>query len=196
MRTGTADFCFVGGMGVLKFTQNRSLSRRKGLTVMRSFRHLSVLAVLAALLFGSSLRLGGQSADLPDSAPIATIGAGSTVAVNVDVVLPANQGTIYFQGGAVTTWEQIDKKTPSCRLSAVESPVVRRLVPGRKIIITGTRQNNASVNFYGDVLEFEEDATVGELQCAPGHKGAMTIGELKQVFGAMFSLIQAPPIVG
>jgi hypothetical protein len=163
---------------------------------MRSFRHLSVLAVLAALLFGSSLRLGGQNADLPDSAPIATIGAGSTVAVNVDIVLPANQGTIYFQSGAVTTWEQLDKKTPSCRLSAVESPVVRRLVPGRKIIITGTRQNNASVNFYGDVLQFEEDATVGELQCAPGHKGAMTIGELKQVFGGMFSLIQAPPIVG
>jgi len=96
----------------------------------------------------------------------------------------------------VTSWEQIDKKAPSCRLSAVESPVVRRLVPGRKIIITGTRQNNASVNFYGDVLQFEEDATVGELQCAPGRKGAMTIGELKQVFGGMFSLIQAPPIVG
>ena len=54
---------------------------------------------------------------------------------------------IYFQNGAVTTWEQLDKKAPSCRLSAVESPVVRRLVPGRKIIITGTRQNNASVNF-------------------------------------------------
>jgi len=169
---------------------------RKGFTVMRSLRRQSVLAVLAALLFGSSLQLGGQSADLPDSAPIATIGAGSTVAVNVDIVLPANQGTIYFQGGAVTSWEQIDKKAPSCRLSAVESPVVRRLVPGRKIIITGTRQNNASVNFYGDVLQFDEDATVGELQCAPGRKGAMTIGELKQVFGGMFSLIQAPPIVG
>jgi hypothetical protein len=74
--------------------------------------------------------------------------------------------------------------------------VVRRLVPGRKIVITGTRQNNASVNFYGDVLEFEEDATVGEMQCAPGHKGSMSIGELKQVFGGIFSLLQAPPIVG
>ena len=181
---------------MLKFSPNRSLLRRKGLTVMRSFRHLSVLAAVAALVLVSSLRLGGQSADLPDSAPIATIGAGSTVAVNVDVIIPANQGAIYFQNGAVTTWEQIDKKAPSCRLSAVESPVVRRLVPGRKIVITGTRQNNASVNFYGDVLEFEEDATVGELQCAPGRKGAMTIADLKQVFGAMFSLIQAPPIVG
>jgi len=191
-----ADFCFLAGSRMLKFTPNRSLLRRKGLPVMRSFRHLSVLAAIAALIFGSSLRLGGQSADLPDTAPIATIGAGSTVAVNVDVILPANQGTIYFQNGAVTTWEQIDKKAPSCRLNAVESPVVRRLVPGRKIVITGTRQNNASVNFYGDVLQFEEDATVGELQCAPGHKGAMSIGELKQVFGGMFSLIQAPPIVG
>lgn len=164
--------------------------------VMRSVRHLSILVALGLFVFGSSLRLSAQSADLPDSAPIATIGAGSTVAVNVDVILPANQGTIYFQNGAITTWEQLDKKAPSCRLSAVESPVVRRLVPGRKLVITGTRQNNASVNFYGDVLEFEEDATVGELQCAPGHKGAMTIGELKQVFGGMFSLIQAPPVVG
>lgn len=163
---------------------------------MRSFRHLSVLIVLGTLLLASSLDLSAQSANLPDSAPIATIGAGSTVAVNVDVILPANQGAIYFQNGAVTTWEQIDKKAPSCRLSTVESQVVRRLVPGRKLVITGTRQNDASVNFYGDVLEFEEDATVGELQCAPGHKGAMTIGELKQVFGGMFSLIQAPPIVG
>ena len=163
---------------------------------MRSFRHLSVLIALGVLVLGSSLSLGAQSANLPDSAPITTIGAGSTVAVNADIVLPANQGAIYFQNGAITTWEQIDKKAPSCRLSAVESPVVRRLVPGRKLIITGTRQNNASVNFYGDVLEFEEDATVGELQCAPGHKGPMSIGELKQVFGGMMSLIQAPPIVG
>ena len=163
---------------------------------MRSFRHLSVLIALGTFVLASSQRLVAQSADLPDTAPIANIGAGSTVAVNVDVILPANQGAIYFQAGATTTWEQIDKNAPSCRLSTVESPVVRRLVPGRKIVITGTRQNNASVNFYGDVLEFEEDATVGELQCAPGHKGAMTIGELKQVFGGMFSLIQAPPIVG
>ena len=163
---------------------------------MRSFRHLSILIVLGTFVLGSSLRVSAQGANLPDNAPIATIGAGSTVAVNVDVILPANQAAIYFQNGAVTTWEQIDKKAPSCRLSTVESQVVRRLVPGRKIVITGTRQNNASVNFYGDVLEFEEDATVGELQCAPGHKGSMTIGELKQVFGGMFSLIQAPPIVG
>ena len=163
---------------------------------MRSVRHLSVLVALGLFVVGTSLRLSAQNADLPDNAPIATIGAGSTVAVNVDVILPANQGTIYFQNGAVTSWEQLDKKAPSCRLSTVESPVVRRLVPGRKIVITGTRQNNASVNFYGDVLEFQEDATVGELQCAPGHKGAMTIGELKQVFGGMFSLIQAPPVVG
>ncbi len=181
---------------MLEFSPNRCIMRRKGLTVIRSLRHLSVLPVLVVLVLSSSVRLGGQNADLPDTAPIATIGAGSTVAVNADVVLPANQTAIYFQNGAVTTWEQLDKKAPSCRLSAVESPVVRRLVPGRKIIITGTRQNNASVNFYGDVLEFEEDATVGELQCAPGHKGAMSIGELKQVFGSTFSLIQAPPIVG
>jgi len=162
--------------------------------VMRSFRWLSVLIALGTFVLGSSLRVSAQN--LPDSAPIATIGAGSTVAVNSEIILPANQGAIYFQNGSVTTWEQIDKKAPSCRLSTVESQVVRRLVPGRKIVITGTRQNNASVNFYGDVLEFEEDATVGELQCAAGHKGPMTIGELKQVFGGLFSLIQAAAVVG
>jgi hypothetical protein len=37
---------------------------------------------------------------------------------------------------------------------------------------------------------------VSQLQCSPGHKGAMTISELKQVFGSMFSLIQAPAVVG
>ena len=116
---------------MLEFTPNRSLLRRKGFPVMRSIRHLSVLAALAALMFGSSLRLGGQTADLPDSAPIASIGAGSTLAVNVDVILPANQTAIYFQNGAPVAWEQVDKKAPSCRLSEVESPVVRRLVPGR-----------------------------------------------------------------
>jgi hypothetical protein len=163
---------------------------------MRTLRHLSILVALACISFGFSLRLGAQSSDLPDAAPIATIGAGSTVAVNVDIILPANQGTLYFQAGAITTWELIDKKAPSCRLSAVESPVVRKLVTGRKIVITGTRQNNASVNFYGDVLEFQEDATVSELQCSPGHKGAISIGELKQVFGGMLSLIQAPAVVG
>lgn len=163
---------------------------------MRSRRYLPAVVALVVLAFGSSMRVSAQSADLPDNAPIATIGAGSTVAVNVDILLPANQGTIYFQNGATTTWEQLDKKAPSCRLNAVESPVVRRLVPGRKLVITGTTQNNASVNFYGDVLQFDEDATVSQLQCSPGHKGAMTIGELKQVFGGMFSLLQAPAVVG
>jgi hypothetical protein len=162
---------------------------------MRFLRHISVVVALVGLAVGSSLAKA-QSADLPDTAPIATIGAGSTIAVNSDILLPANQGTIYFQNGSITTWDQLDKKAPSCRLNAVESPVVRRLVPGRKLVLTGTTQNNGSVFFYGDVLQFEEDATVSQLQCSPGHKGAMTISELKQVFGSMFSLIQAPAVVG
>jgi hypothetical protein len=163
---------------------------------MRFLRHFTVLAAVGVLAISPASRLFAQTTDLPDTAPIATIGAGSTVAVNVDILLPANQNVVYFQNGALTTWDQIDKKTPSCRLATVESPVVRRLAPGRKLVITGTLQNNGSVFFYGDVLQFEEDATVSALQCAPGHKGSMTIGELKQVFGGMFSLIQAPPVVG
>jgi hypothetical protein len=163
---------------------------------MRLLRQLFVLVGLVSLPILLTPRAGGQSANLPDGSPIANIGAGSTIAVNADILLPANQSNVYFQNGAISTWEQIDKKAPSCRLSAVESPVVRKLAPGRRLVITGTRQNNASVNFYGNVLEFEEDATVGELQCSPGHKGAMSIGELKQVFGAILSLIQAPPVVG
>lgn len=162
---------------------------------MRLFRHMAGLAVLVGFAVALSPRTGGQSTDLPDSAPIANIGAGSTIGVNVDVLLPANQSNIYLQNGAITTWQQIDKNAPSCRLATVESQVVRRLVPGRKLIITGTRQNNASLFFYGDVLEFQEDSTVSDLECSPGHKGPMSIGELKQVFGGMFSLVQAPPIV-
>ena len=164
--------------------------------MMRLPRRFFVLVVVGVLAFSASVSLSAQSADLPDTAPIATIGAGSTVAINVDILLPANQGTLYFQNGAIAAWDQIDKKTPSCRMTAVESPVVRRLAPGRKLVITGTLQNNGSVFFYGNVLQFEEDATVSKLECASGHKGAMTIAELKQVFGGMFSLIQAPAVVG
>src|ERR1700722_17037337 len=75
-RRPKADFCFGGSMRMLKFDPNRSLLRRKGSTVMRSFRHLSVLVSAGVVLLGSTLRLGAQSADLPDTAPIATIGAG------------------------------------------------------------------------------------------------------------------------
>jgi hypothetical protein len=163
---------------------------------MRFLRHLPVALALSALVSMVAPSLRAQSADLPDNAPISTIGAGSTVAVNVDILLPANQGSLYFQNGALSSWEQVSKSAPSCRLTAVESPVVRRLVPGRKLVITGTAQNNGSVFFYGNVLEFDEDATVSKLECASGHKGAMSIGELKQVFGGMFSLIQAPAVVG
>ena len=163
--------------------------------MIRLLRHLPVLVAFGVLAV-SSARIEAQSADLPDTAPIASIGAGSTVSINADILLPANQITIYFQNGAVTSWEQIDKKAPSCRMTAVESPVVRRLAPGRKLVITGTQQNNGSVFFYGNVLQFEEDATVSKLECSPGHKGDMTIAELKQVFGGMFSLIQAPAVVG
>jgi len=162
--------------------------------VIRLLRHLPVLVAIGGL--ATSAHINAQRADLPDTAPIASIGAGSTVSINADILLPANQVTIYFQNGAVTSWEQIDKKAPSCRMTAVESPVVRRLAPGRKLVITGTQQNNGSVFFYGNVLQFEEDATVSKLECSPGHKGDMTIAELKQVFGAMFSLIQAPAVVG
>jgi hypothetical protein len=155
-----------------------------------------VLLALLVFSLGSSQRSDGQSADLPDTAPVATIGAGSTVAVNVNVILPANQGTLYFQNGAFTSYQAIDRNSPSCRLSTVESPVVRRLVPGRKMIITSTRMNSGNPNLYGDILAFEEDATIGEMQCSPGHKGSMTIGELKTVFGGLFSLVQAPAVVG
>ena len=164
--------------------------------MMRFLRHLPAALILGVLTFSLSLHLNAQSADLPDTAPITAIGAGSTVAINVDILLPANQASLYFQNGAVSSWEQINKNGPSCRLTAVESPVVRRLVPGRKLVITGTAMNNGSVFFYGNVLEFDEDATVSKLECASGHKGAMSIAELKQVFGGMFSLIQAPAVVG
>lgn len=181
---------------MLKFGQIALYCVKRSHPVTRLLRHLPLLVALGVLAFSSAPQLNGQSADLPDNAPITTIGAGSTVAINVDILLPANQGTLYFQNGAATSWDQIDKKVPSCRLTAVESPVVRRLVPGRKLVITGTQMNNGSVFFYGNVLQFDEDATVSKLECSSGHKGAMSIGELKQVFGGTFSLIQAPAVVG
>ncbi len=164
--------------------------------MIRSIRHLAVLITLLACSLTVPLRSNGQSADLSDSTPMGNIGAGSSIVVNVDVVLPANEGTIYFQHGAFTTWQEIDKKAPSCRLYTIGSPTVRKMVPGRKLIVTGTTFNNGGPNMYGDVLLFEDDATINQLQCNAGRKGYMTIGELKQVFGGLFSLLQAEPVVG
>jgi len=163
---------------------------------MRPVRSMVVLLTLIACWFCSPLRSDGQSSDLPDSTPFANIGAGSAVVANVDIVLPANQSQIYFQNGAFTTYQQIDKKSPSCHLSTVGIPVVRKLVPGRKLIVTGTRFGNGTSNQYGDTLLFEDDTAVNQLQCSGGHKGPMTIGELKICFGGLFSLVQATPEIG
>jgi hypothetical protein len=163
---------------------------------MRTFRHLAVFITLLACSLTVPLRSNGQSADLPDSTPMGNIGAGSSILVNIDVILPANEGTIYFQNGAFTTWADVDKKVPSCRLYTIGSPTVRKLAPGRKLIVTGTRFNNGGPNMFGDTLLFEDDATINQLQCNAGRKGYMTIGELKQVFGTLFSLVQAEPVVG
>jgi hypothetical protein len=164
---------------------------------MRSVRFVAVLLSLLVCSLGSWQRSDGQSTDLPDTAPLASIGAGSNVVVNADIVLPANQGTIYFQSGVLLpNFQAIDKSAPSCRLSAVDSPVVRKLVPGRKLVVTATRGSTGVQNLYGDVLEFELDTAISEIQCTSGHKGQMSIGELKTVFGGLFSLVQAPPVVG
>ena len=45
-------------------------------------------------------------------------------------------------------------------------------------------------------LLFEDDATVAQIQCMSPIKGFMTIGDLKKVFGALFSLQQADAVVG
>ena len=164
--------------------------------MIRSIRHLAVFITLLACSFTVPLRSNGQSADLSDSTPMGNIGAGSSIMINVDVILPANEGEIYFQNGTFTTWLEIDRKAPSCRLYTIGSPTVRKLVPGRKLIVTGTRFNNGGPNMYGDVLLFEDDATINQLQCNAGRKGYMTIGELRKVFGGLFSLLQAEPVVG
>lgn len=164
--------------------------------MIRHLRHLTVLFALLACSLTVPLRSNGQSADLPDPTPMGNIGAGSSIVVNVDVILPANEGTIYFQNGMFMTWLDIDKKAPSCRLYTIGSPTVRKLVPGRKLIVTGTRFNNGGPNMYGDVLLFEDDATINQLQCNAGRKGYMTIGELKKVFGSLFALQQADAVVG
>ena len=164
--------------------------------MIRPLRHLAVLMLLLVCSLTVPLRSNGQSADLADTTPMGNIGAGSSIVINVDVILPANEGTIYFQNGGFAPWTEIDKKAPSCRLYTIGSPTVRKLVPGRKLIVTGTRFNNGGPNMYGDVLLFEDDATINQLQCNAGRKGYMTIGELKKVFGGLFSLQQAEPVVG
>ncbi len=163
---------------------------------MRPVRNLAILLTLAAFSLSVPLRSGGQSADLPDTTPFASLGAGTAVTVNVEIILPANEGTLYFQNGAFVNWEAIDKATPSCRLSTADSPTVRKLVPGRKLIITGTRFGSGVANLYGDTILFDDDATVAQMQCMSPNKGFMTIGDLKKIFGGLFSLVQAEPVVG
>ncbi len=163
---------------------------------MRSVRRLAALLVLVACSLGASLRLQGQSAQLKDTAPLSSVGAGSSVVVNSEVILPANEGMIYFQKGAFVGFQELDRSAPSCRLSTAGVPVVRKLIPGRKLIVTGTRAGNGWPTLYGDTLLFEDDSAVGQLQCSSGHKGNMTIGELKLCFGSLFSLVQAEPQVG
>src|SRR5258708_7087734 len=163
---------------------------------MRPVRNFAVLLTLVACSLSVPLRSDGQSPDLPETTPFASLGAGTAVNVNVDIILPANQGTLYFQNGAFVQWEAIDKAAPSCRLSAGDSPTVRKLVPGRKLIVTGTRFGSGVANLYGDTLLFDDDATIAQLQCMSPRKGFMTIGDLKKIFGGLFSLIQAEPVVG
>jgi hypothetical protein len=163
---------------------------------MRSVRHLAVLLALVACSFGSSLRSQGQGAKLKDSAPLSSVGAGSSVVVNVEIILPANEGMIYFQKGAFVGFQELERSAPSCRLNTAGVPVVRKLIPGRKMIVTGARSGNGWPTLYGDTLLFEDDSAVGQLQCSSGHKGNMTIGELKICFGSLFSLVQAEPQVG
>jgi hypothetical protein len=165
---------------------------------MRAVRSLIVVTALIALWFSSPLRSDGQGTDLPDSTPFANLGVGTIVIVNAELIVPANDGVVYIQNGAITTWLDLNKKAPSCRLSMGDSPVVRKLVPGRKLIVSGTRFTGGVRTLYGDTLIFDDDttATVGQMQCTGGEHGHMTIGEFKSVLGALFSLVQAPPVVG
>lgn len=163
---------------------------------MSRIRQMVALVALIALLMGSPRLSDGQSTDLPDATPMGNIGAGSFVAVNAIVLLPANSGTLYFQNGAITTWFDLNKGLPSCRLYTSESTELRKLVPGRKLIVTGTRMGVGVANLYGDALIFDEDGTVGELQCRTGHRGVMSIGEMKTAIGSLMTLVQAPPVVG
>lgn len=160
---------------------------------MNLFRKAVSVFLMLPLLGGHA-----QTAGLPDTSPLASLGAGSKVVVKAQVILPANQDVVYFQNGVFTTWQNIDSSSPSCRLYVGDRPVARQLVPGREMVVTGTRFNNASdsTGFYGDTLVFGSDATVGQMQCRSGHHGYMTIGELKICFGDLFSLVEAAPVVG
>ena len=111
------------------------------------FSAIFLCVALVGLAVGSSLHVSAQSADLAGYRSHRNDWGGFDGCSECGHSSAGKPGTIYFQNGAITTWEQIDKKAPSCRLNAVESPVVRRLVPGRKLVITGSTQNNGSVFF-------------------------------------------------
>lgn len=153
-------------------------------------------AAASFVIFVCSFVLVGVADDVPDTSPMAELGAGTRIVVGIKaVVIPAHNDTVYFQNGVLLGWSQVDKEQPSCRLYVPPRDVARQLNPGRALTVTTTRFNNSeNPTFYGDSLVFGGDATVDQLQCASATKRPTTVAQLRMAIGNLFSLIQAAPI--
>ena len=145
------------------------------------------------------LTLGFQTARAQsDSSPIENIGAGSRFVVGeTPIVLPANEHFVYFQNGALAAPAEIDPSQPSCRLKVAKSTAARQLPPNRKLIVTGAWVRNSADNPGDyDILIFEHDKAIDQLQCTKGKetKDSATIGEIKTALGKLLTLVPAPPL--
>jgi hypothetical protein len=153
-----------------------------------------VRVILLSTVFGLCLPATSQ---LSDNSPMGNIGAGSTIVVNQPIVIPANEEVVYFQNGVLTSWHDVDRDSPSCRLLVSTAAVVRSLSVGRKFVVTSTGFGNGLKN-YSNTLFFRNDSTVEQLQCTVGNDGSgnLSVGELKIQLGNLFSLSEAAPIPG
>jgi hypothetical protein len=149
---------------------------------------------MAIVILAFGPRVAGAQTD---RSPMANIGAGSQFVVGATpIVIPANEDFVYFQDGALSSSADVDQSRPSCRLLVTRRPAVRQLPPDRKLIVTGAWIKDTADNSSDyDILVFENDKAVDQLQCnkGKGTKGNTTIGELKAALGRLFKLVPAPP---
>lgn len=141
------------------------------------------------LVIGFCIAAGQDASD-----PIGNVGAGSKVVVGQHpITIPANEDVVYFQNGVLTSYHDVDRDSPNCRLHVQSKPTVRQLNPGREFIVTGARFGNGSTA-YVNGFDFKNDPTVDQLQCSVGKQGQnMSIQELKNQMGDLFKLILATP---
>jgi hypothetical protein len=143
------------------------------------FVSLVILALLVQVSF----------ADIPTTDPVADLGAGSTLTVQVQVDLPANVGTLVFEGGAISSG---DASKYQCTLEFSSSIQERYLQAGRVLTIS-----SVSVDTYGDAtLTVSDDGTISSVICHGTWNGdansydMFAIGDVQTALQGVFTLTQ------